>query len=407
MVAMTRRGVRRNAALLATFVIVAAPATAQSQRTYRDGVKAAEKGDWPAVRDAMTAAIADRAEERKRYTPHYYLGLALFELGDCDGALKSWDTSQRQGAIDKDELAKLRQGRGVCDARRNEQAAATAERAALAALAALDRAASAAETLRSAVDDRIDQPWRSGNPSPSTRQAVAEERLAALKRAVEEARTEGDADGLKRAQADAEQVEQELDRLRDEALGFRAEHGKRVGALRAKAEASAADARELLRDTAQLAPYPPQVKRKRADLESLLAEFAKETARDDAYVEGLIARTAFSIQQLKAVTAGPPAALAKAADAFFAGDYAGTLEQVAALDDDSPRVRAHALLLRSAARWHLWAEQGESDAELLAAATADATECRAIDAALQPPPALFSPRFVEFWSGAPPPPSSR
>jgi hypothetical protein len=396
-------GVLLFAAIAASVAAAAAPAAAQGQRAYRDGVKAAEKGDWQAVRDAMTTAIADRAEEKKRYTPHYYLGLAHFELGDCEAALTSWDTSERQGALGKDELAKVRQGRGVCETRRSEQAAATAARG---ARSALDQAARAAETLRSSVEASIDPQWRSGSPSASARQAAAEERLAAVRRSVEQARAKGDAAGLARGEAEAREVKRELDGLHDEALRLIAERGERVGALRSKADALVASARELLRDTRELEPYPPQVKRKRADLESLLVEFDKSD-RDDAYLDGLIARTTFSMQQLKEITASPPRALAKAADSFFAGDYAGTLTQLAALPDDSPRARAHALLLRAAARYYLWVEQGESDGALLAAATADAAAGRGADAGLQPPPALFSPRFVELWNAARPPSAPR
>ncbi len=156
-----------------------------------------------------------------------------------------------------------------------------------------------------------------------------------------------------------------------------------------------------MRSTAALAPYPPQVKRKRADLESLLAEFdAKREDRGDAYLEGLISRTTFSMQQLKDVTAAPPPALEKAADSFFAGDYPGVVEQLATFDDATPRGRAHALLLRSAARYYLWVDGGETDQDLLAAAASDAAACHRENANLRPPATLFSPHFVEFWSGA-------
>jgi hypothetical protein len=384
-------------ALLMASLVAAGPARGQSQRAYRDGVKAAEKGDWPAVVKLMAEAIADRAEEKKRYTPHYYLGLARFELGDCAGALQSWSTSERQGALGKDELAKVRDGRGVCQARQDQQAVEAAQ---LGAQAALDQAARSSSKLRSAVDSRIEDAWRAGSPSRRDRQAAAEAQLESAKTLAEEARASSDTAGLARAESDAGQAKQQLDALHEEAQRLLAEHGKRVGALRSKADGLIASARELLRSTAELAPYAPQIKRKRADLESLLAEVETKSKGGDAYLDGAISRATFSLEQLQDAAAPPPRALSKAADSFFGGDYSGVVDQLTVFADEQPRARAHSLLLRSAARYYLWVEQGEGDGDLLGAAAADAAESRRTDAALQPPASLFSPRFLEFWNTA-------
>jgi hypothetical protein len=86
-------------------------------------------------------------------------------------------------------------------------------------------------------------------------------------------------------------------------------------------------------------------------------------------------------------------------DTFFAGDYARVVEMLGTVPNDG-RARAHALLLRSAARYHLWVEQGESDAALLDEAAADAAACRRVNVGLRPPATLFSPRFLEFFASA-------
>jgi hypothetical protein len=111
-------------------------------------------------------------------------------------------------------------------------------------------------------------------------------------------------------------------------------------------------------------------------------------------------RLNFSLKQAQDVTARPPAVLSAAADSFFAGDYAKVLESLAAFSSDSDRARAHSLLLRSAAGYYSWVEGGEIDQELLARAAADAALCQRIDAKLAPPPALFSPRFLAFFTAA-------
>jgi TolA-binding protein len=389
---------RLRAAAFALMISGLAGSAAQAQATkaYRDAVKAIEKKDWNGAQQLLRGAIAERSEERKRYTPHYYLGVALFELGDCDAALGEWQESQRQGALGREELARIASGRAACQARRDEQALATAD---LGAGRALEQADHAAAALRTAMGSGNDELWRQGNPSLSARQSEVESRLEAARAMVATAKTERDASALARGDRAAREIAKELDALRNEAQRLRSEHGERIGGLRTKLDDVVAAARATLKDTADLAPYPQQIKRRRADLESLLRELegSKQSADHD-YLEGLSSRLSFSTQQLKEVAAGPPAALADAADAFFAGDFAEVLARLATIADAPARVRAHSLLLRSAAGYYLWVERGESDQALLAAAAADAVSCQRADAALAPPPTLFSPRFVQFFA---------
>lgn len=75
-------------------------------RYYETGVAAAEQGDWEQVEKMMRRAIGEQPEAKRRrmlrkvnYFPHYYLGLARYNQGDCEGALTSWAESERQGAI--------------------------------------------------------------------------------------------------------------------------------------------------------------------------------------------------------------------------------------------------------------------------------------------------------------------
>jgi hypothetical protein len=274
-----------------------------------------------------------------------------------------------------------------------------AERAAFEALELAGRSAAA---LASALDPSLAEPWRRGDPSPSARQRDAEARLESVRAAIDRARADRDASALERGGSAAREVARDFDELRAEAQRLRSEQGARVGGLRKRVEGLAATARALLRGTSDLAPYPPQLRRRRADLESLLAEVDGPAAnRTDGYLEGLASRLSFSTRQLEEVAARPPEVLTAAAESFFAGDYAAVLAGLATLPSDA-RARAHALLLRSAAGYYLWVEQGESDPALLAAASADAAECQTVDAGPRPPATLFSPRFVEFFASAAP-----
>lgn len=91
------------------------------------------------------------------------------------------------------------------------------------------------------------------------------------------------------------------------------------------------------------------------------------------------------------------AALVALLDAYLAGRY-----DVAAATDPAPitdvRARAHALLVRAAARHTQSLLRGGEDAALLEQAAADVRAAKALDARLAPDAALFSPRFRAFWT---------
>jgi hypothetical protein len=376
---------------------VSTAAHGQTPRAYKDGLDAVEKRDWPNAARLMRQAAGERGEERKKYTPYYYLGQALFEQGDCDGAEAAWKESERQKALPRDLLERVRDGRARCTAarsRRDTNSAAEQQ-----ARAAVDEAARADEATQELLRAGPEQLWRQGKPSLRERMADAESRLDAARGMIEKAGSGDDPGAFGDAERMARQIVDDFEQIRKQASGLRSEHGDRQKQQRGKVDTLATTARQLLRDTAYLSPYPAQVRRKRSDLEALLAELDKAgVGADEAYLQGLSSRIQFSTNALTEITAQPPTALQHAADAFFAGAYARVLEILVALPDGSARSRAHALLLRAAARYYLWVENGERDQAVLAAAAADADACRRTDAALAPPSALFSPRFREFFA---------
>jgi len=75
---------------------------------YRRGLDAAAAQNWQSLRASMESAIALNPTAQKRvrwkneslpYIPHYYLGVALLQLGDVEGALAEFETSRSQGII--------------------------------------------------------------------------------------------------------------------------------------------------------------------------------------------------------------------------------------------------------------------------------------------------------------------
>ncbi len=98
----------------------------------------------------------------------------------------------------------------------------------------------------------------------------------------------------------------------------------------------------------------------------------------------------------KLTAAAPP--LRQAIDAFFRGDDLAVLE---ALKDSrslgTGRQQAHALMLRSAAQYHLYLLGGEKDYAQRSAAVEDAIASHRLSPELEPSRDLFSPRFVDFF----------
>ena len=87
------------------------PVAADSLRAYREGRGALDQRRWDRAVRFFEKAIASNDQEggevRLRsvdielYLPYFYLGVALFELGRFDEALRAWKISSRQGAIER------------------------------------------------------------------------------------------------------------------------------------------------------------------------------------------------------------------------------------------------------------------------------------------------------------------
>ncbi|HSN69494.1 MAG TPA: tetratricopeptide repeat protein, partial [Thermoanaerobaculia bacterium] len=90
-------------------LLVAAPANADWASDYEDGVKAASAGDWAKVVTKMTAAInAKPAENPKAHTygtifiayhPYYYRGIAYFNLGKHEEAVRDLKKATGEGKV--------------------------------------------------------------------------------------------------------------------------------------------------------------------------------------------------------------------------------------------------------------------------------------------------------------------
>lgn len=111
----------------------AAAARADYADAFRRGMTAVEEKRWAEVTRFMQQALDENPREGGQvklygmrfapYLPHFYLGLAAFNRGDCSSALSSWKQSEAQGAVAKTKEARtLEQLRDQC----REQLASTA-----------------------------------------------------------------------------------------------------------------------------------------------------------------------------------------------------------------------------------------------------------------------------------------
>jgi hypothetical protein len=153
----------------ALLVFLALPALAAPERwyeAYNRGVNAVRSKNYEAAAEALGRAVgempAESAAARARneiftYTPHFWLGIAKFNLGDVDGALREWRISEEQGVVQNTPYyAQLRDWvarANVEKQRRTETAAGDSKRE---ANAAVGKAVSAQMDAVAAGADRTD-----------------------------------------------------------------------------------------------------------------------------------------------------------------------------------------------------------------------------------------------------------
>lgn len=342
-------------------LLVGTLAWADFKEAYKDGVTAAERRDWPRVKQLMQQAIAaePRANPRVRlygmrfepYLPQYYLALAEFGLGNCPAALAALADASLERA--------LSEASGVDALRR--RAAEIQSRCAAASPPATTTPATTTPAAPSA-------------PTAPTAPSAPSLDLAEVGR-------------LEQRQREASQ---RLDRHRDS--GGDGGLARQYAALQQQSRALGAELAEARQSG-------------RGDLDAVrgrLERFERELA---AYVERQ--------QQVPASTpaerpstpttpptpSGPPPAFLRLVESFLGGQY----EQVRRWQIDASwpaRVRAHGFYLRAAARYQLYVLNGELDPRLLAEAQQDLREARRLDPNARLPRAVYSPRFLALLEAA-------
>ena len=379
---------------------------AQFLERYVEGLQEVRLENWQTVTVSMRAAIAEQPRERARlplrryfrpYIPHYYLGVALFNLGDCAAAKYEWDLSESYGVIsDRAEGADVVLKRRECEQRR---AARSELRAAIsAAIEAGRRRAAAVDSLLPAQSPT----WLSGSPSFADKRRRVDEDLNDLQAELDRPASDRDSESLRRVLDTAGAVAKRIAALDRDLRASLASATEQVAALQSEIFDLAEEGRRALRSTAYLAPYPRRVADRRETLDALLrAESGGQSPTDIPALQERRAQLIAATKDLGEVAAPPPRILLRAAEAHFEGRYLDAVGLLEGRDPASRRARAHARLLLSASRYKLWIEGGaEEDSQLLILAGDDARAALEADPRLVPLPSLFSPAFRAFFDKA-------
>jgi hypothetical protein len=348
----------------AALAVLPSPARADYKDSYRKGIELAEKGNWTEAARHMRAALAEQPREGEQvklygmrfepYLPHYYLGLALSNAGDCEGALRAWDASQGQGAVQKTAQFKtLQKSREACQVRLAKKSpsahppgpdAAAVAQAVQAADGEIAKAEEAGRAIAALETDPLLAASWAQEAALGGGQKQARDLVASAKAKLQAAKDKRDLASIGEAREMASRASQQLDAVRQEA-------GRRREAARLTAEKKAADES---RRTADKSPSPSP-------------------------------------------SPGPPAELLQAARAYFGGQYRAAADSLARVSYPGGPAAVQALLFRAAARHSLYVIGGQTDDALRQSALADVQALRKLDPRFTPDPQAFSPRFRQFF----------
>lgn len=456
--------------LLATLVLAvlttAGEAWADYKKLFADAISARDKGDWAQVATLARQAAAQQPKEGERvrlygtrfevYLPHFYLGQALANTGDCTAALKAFQTSETQGAVKgTDKWAELQRLRAQCERQAGpaptrppapptpdlsgeiRRAESEINRATEieTTVAELRRSAAVVWQEKPALVGRTDQ---AGSKLATARGALARGKAGVADDIVLASRLAGEAareldavrsevtarQGELRQSQLAEQARQDEARRQAEARrrGLQQELANLLQATATIAAGSMGDrpevrqAAEALTQARQKAASlsadaaPDEIETRKSELQRAEQELRRALAAA-AQVPSPVRTAAVPVATpvTPAVTPAAPAVtpvptpavaprlLREAAARYLAADYSGAIQVLSQPAPAEPRAAAVAMLLRAASRHALLLESGSLDPTRRAEIEADVRACRRLDASLEPDTRFFSPLFVELF----------
>ncbi len=384
---------------LAFVVLIATIATAAPEKwwdAYARGVAAVNAKNYKLAADSLQKSISEMPNEgtnvrtRKElitYVPHFWLGIAKFNLGDADGALREWRISEEQGVVAKTEYyARMKDWVARAQAQKQRNAQDSASGAKKSADAAISKALETQLGALSAGGDR------------------AESYLAGQRKLME-ARTQFQKAGTDvNAYKAAEQIAQQASLLFSSA----AEEGKRVRAARAAAPPPVRKPAPAPVKTAQIipvpvieppktetaAPPPPVITQEEVTKRIAEQEEKRKKIEETKKPAAPVVVTATPLPPLSTAAPIQPE-LSRAYRAFAAGDLTTSERLLTAIVNAQPST-AEAYLLRGCARYTR-AALSRTPEPLLLAATDDFRAALQRNRALRLDRDAFSPKLIAFF----------
>ncbi len=378
----------RRALFLLLFV--ALPLSAAQEKwveAYNRGVKAVNTKNYADAAANLQKAIADMPNEnpsaRSRneifvYVPHFWLGIAKFNLGDVDGALREWKTSEDQGAIEKtDYYSKLRDwvARAQAERIRNAQSAAASSKNA--ADAALSRALAGQMQALSSGGDRTDT-YRAANRKLQEALALFNSAGTDIKTYERAAAIAGDARGL-------------FERAAEEGKKMRASRPVVVQKQPAPQRVAPAPVPVQTTTTAEAAVAPPAAP---PQLTTTIAEAVIAPKEEPPVLVATATVPIPAAPQAPKHSAPTRAQLEWAYRAFATGDLASSERALTSILDGSASGEAY--LLRGCARYTR-AILSRTPDPLLAQAKSDFKAALKLNRALRLDKNAFSPKLIAFF----------
>jgi tetratricopeptide (TPR) repeat protein len=358
------------AALLA---IGAAALQAQSgfQDAFRDGMAAFEQRRWAEAAKQFQRAAQLKAESGENvrlygtrfenYLPQYFLGRALYELGDVSGAVRAFDASEQAGAVKRTRYYQTLQDQRR-DARQrvlaiNQPTGPTPDPGLPSNPQPLKPDPPKPDPAK--PDPAKPDPPKPDPPKPDPPKPSAEA-LRAADQSIQQADRQRQLFEQTRDLDEMRQIEMEISRLE------------------ARARADLDSARQRL-DGAR-----------RGSLSDLSA------------VSGLAQSATAGFDRAREVSEGARKrvlnSLISASALYFTGRYSAALTELNKLDYSTGFPGAQVKLFRAASAYALFLTGGQRDAKLQQEAAANVRDCRRLaNPGFKPDPKAFSPRFVQFF----------
>jgi hypothetical protein len=423
------------AALLTVASVHSVQAAFEQRNPYDQAMEARRKSQWNEVVKLLTEAISLEAREQERSLrddrlPHFYLGEAYYQLGNCARALTAWEESERQGVVrnERSSWKVLESGVKSCEEKGYLRAAEWTK--AHAASESVIQEASRAETTLMQYKGEHRDVW---NNELEKRQLGARTALDESRAKLNTGRASRRSQDFKEAadlansaRSNFAQLHDDLQRLVKNAADAAA-RASAPPASPAKSEIApdlaasatgAYDAAErrvdrLNRGVRELPPSATlpsgfktelttlggRLKVGRDELNAALAATDPVRFKGAADVPGTLSGRLAKLEAQLGALSIVPIALKDAADLFFSGQYE---QAVAALTDQLAEetgaiAKPHFYAIRAAARMNLFEQGGRADESLRARAVEDVKLCKTLDKAFVPSGAAFSPRFRAFF----------